>query len=175
MLTESHCYAFSLSLSLSLSLSPMAKTEAGLWYTSQAHSTTTRTRLIVRLMLIYLSQRRVFFYEIADLYEVLLQISLKAQHVCLRVCVCVCVCVCAYTGVDDSGDGRCVFFGREWLVLGSYGEQMVNRLHCSRLSGMAAMRFPLRCHRRPFRRAEWLVGHGPSWATTLVFFLSPRV
>ena len=67
---------------------------------------------------------------------------------------------CAYMGwwYWDGG----TIFGRKWLVLGSYGEQMVNRLHCGRLSGMTAMRFPLRCHWSPFRRGEWLVGHGPS-------------
>lgn len=47
----------------------------------------------------------------------------------------------------------------------SYAEQMASRHQCRRLSGKAAMRFPLRCYCSPFRRGEWLVGHGTFWAT----------
>lgn len=42
---------------------------------------------------------------------------------------------------------------------------MVSRHQCGRLSGMTATRFPLRCHWSPFRRGEWLLGHGTSSAT----------
>lgn len=64
--------------------------------------------------------------------------------------------------VERQHDGGTFF--RTLGCFGSYGEQMA-----SRLSGTAAMIFPLRCHWSAFRRGARLAGRRPSSATVLCF------
>lgn len=59
---------------------------------------------------------------------------------------------------------------RQFLIFISYGEQMAGLHQCRRLSGMTAMRFPLRCHWSPHVPGVWWLGHGTSsWKNGSLF------
>lgn len=61
-------------------------------------------------------------------------------------------------------------FRRQFLIFISYGEQMAGLHQCRRLSGMTAMRFPLRCHWSPHVPGVWWLGHGTSsWKNGSLF------
>jgi len=61
-------------------------------------------------------------------------------------------------------------FQRQFLISISYGEQMAGLHQCRRLSGMTAMRFPLRCHWSPRVPGVWWLGHGTSsWKNGSLF------